>query len=113
MPYENNYSTNTLSTTTHNLYSLPCMDPDNELLDDINNYLNNTLPPESRTTFEARLLTDESLRDEVDLQQTIREGVLQLYYKNLFHTLHTELQANGTLLPATNGRFTPEYPENH
>ena len=94
------------------------MTPDNDLLDELNNYLNNTLSSESRTQFEARLLTDETLRDEVDLQRTIREGVLHLYYKNLFHNLHTELQTSGTLLPVINGRdtlgrATPEQPENH
>lgn len=88
------------------------MNPDNELLDEINDYLNNTLPPESRTQFEARLLTDETLRDEVDLQRTIREGVLHLYYKNLFRNLHNEMQADGTFSPApavptSNGQATP------
>lgn len=74
------------------------MIPDTDLPDELNNYLNDTLPPESRTKVEARLLTDEALRDELDLQRTIREGVLHLYYKNLFRNLHYELQANGSFL---------------
>ncbi len=89
------------------------MNPDNDLLDELNDYLNDTLPPESRTQFEARLLTDEALRDELDLQRTIREGVLSLYYQNLVKNLHTELQTNGSFLPPVNGRSTPNKPENH
>lgn len=104
------------------------MTPDTDLPDELNNYLNDTLPPESRTQLEARLLTDEALRDELDLQRSIREGVLHLYYKNLFRNLHHELQANGSFLSgppiagspiasltgqAKPGTTTPEQPENH
>lgn len=66
---------------------------DNNLLTQINNYLDHKLPEDERQAFERDIAVDAALAEEVKRQSIIREAVLRTEYKALFKQIHQELAA--------------------
>ena len=66
---------------------------DNDLLTQINNYLDHNLTADERQAFESQIAIDLALQEEVNRQSIIREAVLRKEYKALFKQIHDELAA--------------------
>lgn len=83
---------------------------DNDLLTQINNYLDHKLTADDRQAFESQIAKDVALREEVNRQSIIREAVLRKEYKALFKQIHDELaaQEEGTAMRETT--IQPEMP---
>lgn len=67
------------------------MNLDNELLTQINKYLDYKLTEAERQSFDEQIKDDAELRQEVYRQSIIREAVLRREYKTLFRQIHEEL----------------------
>ena len=88
---------------------------DNDLLTQLNNYLDHKLTADERQAFAQQIATDAALSEEVNRQSIIREAVLRKEYKALFKQIHDELaaQEEGRVLrettaqPETPGRVLP------
>lgn len=68
-----------------------------ELLEQIGAYLSGRMPADEKDRFSARLRQDADLRQEVALQQELKQGLSFLAQKDRFRQLHADLSTRGLL----------------
>ncbi len=87
------------------------MELSDELLEQIGVYLSGQMPAGQKDQFEARLQEDPTLRQEVALQQEMKQGLSFLAQKDRFRQMHTDLTARGLLTEANKQRIPAVRPE--
>lgn len=68
-----------------------------ELLEQIGTYLSGRMATDEKDRFEARMRQDPVIRQEVALQQELKEGLSFLAQKERFKQMHADLEKRGLL----------------